>query len=161
MHSESICNPSEYRPNHVSKLYILISRWDAPVTPQGHECCTAQKEEQDRERAAATQMHGPMSVAGSPDIRRISHTSSSQVTNTHNPLNNSLARRGQPQYHARSVHRGPVTLDDDSIMDETETNSAYNADSYLSGNANEFDGLSECLHTSHPRQAETQKWPQY
>jgi len=50
-------------------------------------------------------------------------------------------------------------LDDDSIMDEIETNSNYDADSYFSGNTNEFDSLSECPHTSHPHQAEAQKQP--
>ncbi len=47
LHAESIQNPSEYMPSHVSKLYILISQWDAPVTPQGHECHSAQKEDRD------------------------------------------------------------------------------------------------------------------
>src|SRR5258707_11250803 len=33
LHSDSIHNPSEFKPNHVSKLYILISCLDALVTP--------------------------------------------------------------------------------------------------------------------------------
>ena len=49
LHSESIRNPSKYTPSCVLRLYILVSRWDAPVTPQGHERRTAQKEDRDRE----------------------------------------------------------------------------------------------------------------
>ncbi len=52
-------------------------------------------------------------------------------------------------------------LDDDSLMDEVETNSNYNADSYLSGNANEYNTLSECLAAPHPCQVANQKWPQF
>src|SRR5258708_28667089 len=75
LHSESIRNLSEYTPDHVLKLYILISRWDAPVTPQGHECCSVQKEDQDHEQAVASQMHGQMSLAGPSEIVQTSHTS--------------------------------------------------------------------------------------
>src|SRR5258708_5647420 len=35
-------------------------------------------------------------------------------------------------------------------MDEAETISNYEVDSYHSGNANEYDSLTECPHTSHP-----------
>ena len=71
LHSESIHNPSEFKPNHVSKLYILISCWDALVTPQGHECCNAQKEERDHEWMAASQTHGHTSIASSLEYNRL------------------------------------------------------------------------------------------
>src|SRR5258708_10042512 len=32
---ESARNPAEYTPEHIAQMYVLISRWDAPVTPQG------------------------------------------------------------------------------------------------------------------------------
>src|SRR5258708_20950869 len=44
IHAESIRNPMEYTPNWVAKLYILISRWDAPVMPDGCECHAAKKD---------------------------------------------------------------------------------------------------------------------
>ena len=161
LHSESVRNPTEYTPDRVAKLYILISRWDAPVTPQGREHRSAQKEDRERERMVASQTLGPVPTTSSPDVHRIPHPSSSRLISTHNPLNSSLIRRSLPRYPAHSVCCGPNNLDDDSIMDETETNSTYNVDSYLSGNANNVDGLSERLHTSRPRQADSQKRPRY
>ncbi len=102
-----------------------------------------------------------VTLASTSDIQWIAHMLSSQTTNTHNPLNSSLSRRGQSHHQSHLIHCGSVQLDNDSIMDEVETNSNYDADSYLPGNANKFDGLSEHPHTSHPHQAEMQKWPQY
>ncbi len=81
------------------------------------------------------------------------------MTNHHNLLNNSLSRRGQlhPQSHAIQIES--THLDDDSLMDEVKTNSNYDADSYISGNANEYNALSEHLSTSCPRQVANQKQP--
>ena len=59
IHAESIRNPMEYTPNQVAKLYILISRWDAPVTPDGCERCAAQKDDcnHDRVTMSSTRRH--------------------------------------------------------------------------------------------------------
>src|SRR5258707_6454512 len=45
IHAESIHNPMDYTPKRVSKLYILISRWDAPIMPQGCNHHAAQRED--------------------------------------------------------------------------------------------------------------------
>ncbi len=161
LHAESIQNPSEYMPSHISKLYILISWWDAPVTPQGHECCSAQKEDRDHEWAVASQTHGQVSFTGPPDVVWISHVLSSWMTNHHNPFNSSLTHQGQPRFQSHTMWNESTQLDDDSLMDEVETNLNYNANSYLSGNANKYNALTECLPAPHPCQVANQKRPRF
>src|SRR5260221_6499937 len=100
-----------------------------------------------------------MSLAGLSEIVRISHPSSSKMINHHNPLNNSLSCRGQPRPQSHFIRNNSASLDDDSLMDEVETNSNYNANSYLSGNANEYNSISERLPASRPRQVTNQKQP--
>src|SRR5258708_33746921 len=107
-------------------------------------------------------MHGQMSLAGPSEIVRISHPLSSKTINHHNnPFNNRLSHRGQPCPQSHFIRNNSASLDDDSLMDEVETNSNYDANSYLSGNANEYNAISERLPASRPHQVTNQKWPRY
>src|SRR5258708_4591370 len=58
LHVESARNPAKYTPEHIAQMYVLISRWDAPVTLQGCECQAAQREDHECERASMLSFKG-------------------------------------------------------------------------------------------------------
>ncbi len=122
MHAESIRNPTEYTPDQVAKLYILISRWDAPVTPDGRERRAAQKDDRDRDRATTSSTRGrPMPPPGRGRVSAYL-------------ARGSAARRGQARLSSRSSN--DFVNPGDNYYEDTSYNEY---ESYLSDNVSEVE----------------------
>ena len=83
LHAASLCNPTEYMPGCISKLYILISCWDAP---QGHVHQAAQKEDWDHKWVVPPPTCRHALHTSSSNVHQISHSLISRLTHPVNPL---------------------------------------------------------------------------